>query len=372
MHPAVAAAACCIVTATPPPLAQSWSDTGLIASDDDWSRVPALVGLRGDGMVAEPGVDPRAVVADGSGTPVDVTANRTDPGAVGLAAGVAEFELANPVVAIAGSATAAAPHLLVALDTRGRSGIALRFVLRDVDRSATDAVQPVALQYRVGEAGEFANAPGGYVADATSGPNEAERVTEVRTVLPAAVDDQPLVQLRVITTNADGRDEWVGVDDLEVSATAVSAPERGCAEGPQAPHPPPPPPAPAQGPAPAPEHPELTGLALRPDTFAPARQGPAIVRQGRAGARLRFRLSRPALVRFRVWGWSLRRLPYRGHFQVRGRRGVNRMRFTARLRGRALPRGSYLLDGVATDRSGRMSAPAAVRFRTVARPTPRP
>ena len=51
MHPAVAAAACCIVTATPPPLAQSWSDTGLIASDDDWSRVPALVGLRGDGMV---------------------------------------------------------------------------------------------------------------------------------------------------------------------------------------------------------------------------------------------------------------------------------------------------------------------------------
>jgi len=135
MHPAFAAAACCIVTASPPPLAQSWSDTGLIAADDDWSRVPALIGLRGDGMVAEPSVDPRTVLADGSATPVDVTANRTDPGAVGLAAGVAEFELANPTVAITGSATAAAPQLVIALDTRARSGIAVRFVLRDVDGS---------------------------------------------------------------------------------------------------------------------------------------------------------------------------------------------------------------------------------------------
>ena len=302
MHPAFAAAACCIVTATPPPLAQSWSDTGLIAADDDWSRVPAIVGFRGDGMVAEPGVDPRAVLADGSATPVDVTANRTDPGAVGLAAGVAEFELANPTVAIAGSATAAAPHLVLALDTRGRSGIAVRFVLRDVDGSAADAVQPLALQYRLGESGEYANAPGGYVADATTGPGEAGRVTEVRTVLPAAVDDQPLVHLRVITTNADGRDEWVGVDDIEVSAAAVAAPGDECGEGDPPPAPPLPPPSPPAEPAPepgapAPRHPELTGLALAPATFTPGEtragdrqpgkvgRGPALPAvEGRAGA----------------------------------------------------------------------------------------
>jgi len=405
MHPALAAAACCIVTATPPPLAQSWSDTGLIAADDDWSRVPAIVGLRGDGMVVEPGVDPRTVLADGSTTPVDVTANRTDPGAVGLPAGIAEFELPNPVVAIAGSATAAAPHLVVALDTRGRSGIAVRFALRDVDGSASDAIQPVALQYRIGESGEFANAAGGYVADATTGPGEATRVTQVRTVLPAAVDDQPLVQLRVITTNADGRDEWVGVDDIEVSAMAVATPGGGCIEGdpPPSPTPSPPPPAePAPEPgAPAARPPELTGLHLVPDTFTPAKRGPAIVRRGRSGTGLRFRLSRPALVRFRVWGWSpLMRgraratpyrgrawttpnrgrawatphrgrawaTPYRGRFQVHGRRGLNRMRFTGRLRGSALPRGTYILEAVATDPVGRMSAPAAIRFRTVDRP----
>ena len=59
---------------------------------------------------------------------------------------------------------------------------------------------------------------------------------------------------------------------------------------------------------------------------------------------------------------------YRGRFQVHGRRGLNRMRFTGRLRGSALPRGTYILEAVATDPVGRMSAPAAIRFRTVDRP----
>jgi hypothetical protein len=399
MHPTLIAAACCALTATPPPLAQSWSDTALIATDDDWSRVPAMVGYRGDGLVSEPGTDPRTVVADGSTTPVDVTANRTDPGAVGVAAGVAEFELPDPVVALEGSATAGAPHLLIALDTRGRAGIAVRLVLRDIDPSAADAVQPVALQYRVGATGDFENAPGGFVADATTGPAEATARTEVRTVLPAAVDDRELVHLRLITTDAAGRDEWVGVDDIEVSAGAVGCggedpppapgpgPEPGPGPGP-APGPgpepgpgpgtvPPPTPSPVPVPVPDPEPdpgppaPELTGLTLTPDTFSPARRGPAIVRRGRAGTGLRFRLSKPALVRFQVLGWShLARLPVgtapqRGRFQVRGGRGLNRMRFRGRIRGRPLPDGAYILTAVATDRRGRTSAPSAVRFRIV-------
>ena len=197
----------------------------------------------------------------------------------------------------------------------------------------------------------------------------------MRAVLPARVDDQPLVQLRVITTNSDGRDEWVGVDDIEVSAAALATPGGGCAGGHPPPAPVPSPPAePAPPGAPAVRHPELTGLELVPDTFAPAQRGPAIVKRGRSGAGLRFRLSRAALVRFRVWGWSLNArgrawpTPSGGRFQVHGRRGLNRMRFTGRLRGRPLPQGTYILEAVATDRAGRMSAPAATRFRTVARP----
>ena len=384
-------AACCALTASPPPLAQDWSDTGLIWADDDWSRVPAIVGYRGDGMVGQPGVDPRTVLADGSGTPVDVTANRTDPGAIGLAAGVAEFELPNPVVALAGSATAGAPHLVLALDTRGRAGIAVRLVLRDVDASAADAVEPVALQFRVADVGEFANAPGGYVADATTGPGEATRVTEVRTVLPVAADDRPLVQLRVMATDAGGRDEWVGIDDIEVSAGAVSGPgDCGGADPPVDPVPLPQPPAPLPPPAepgpepqPGPTRPELTGLGLLPDTFTAARRGPVISRRGRAGTGLRFRLSKPALVRFRVLDWGegtalrmraapdrgeggprgARTAPVRARFQIRGRRGLNRLRFTGRIRGRPLPGGSYILTAIATDRAGRSSAPSAVRFR---------
>jgi hypothetical protein len=375
MHPALTAAACCILTASPPPFTQDWSDTGLIAADDDWSGVAAMVGHRGDGLVSEPGVDPRTVLANGSATPVDVTANRSDPGAVGLAAGVAEFELANPVVAIAGSATASAPHLVIALDTRGLGGVGVRLVLRDIDASAADAAEPVTLQYRVGAAGDFANAPGGYVADATTGPGEAGAETELRTLLPAAVDDQPLVQLRVITTDADGRDEWVGVDDIEASAAGVAG-GGSCGEGGPAPPAgplPPPDPQPQPEPPLQPDEPgavapELTGLMLTPDTFPAARRGPAIARRGRAGAALRFRLSKPALVRFQVrqWGGGLPpvvRLPAeRARFQVRGRRGLNRMRFTGRLRGRALAEGGYLLTAVAMDGAGRTSATSAVRF----------
>jgi hypothetical protein len=400
-------------TPAPLPFLQSWSDTGQITVDDDWSGVTGVVGYRGDGLAAEPGADPRTVTADGSGTPLDVAANRTDPRAVGLAAGVAEFELSDPVVAIQGSATASAPHLLLSLDTRARAGVTVRLELRDIDATANDAVEPVAIQYRVGAAGAFAGVPGGYVADATSGPSEASRVTRVSVGLPAVADGQARVEVRVITTNAVGQDEWVGVDDIEVTASSVNGGDPGGCPGPS----PVPSPAPGPGPDPGlgPVHdpgpsptspptdagPELTDFELSPDTFTPARRGPAIVHRGRAGAALRFRLSRAALVRFEVirgvgapedlapkidrdesrfgpapsTGGRFGPAPSAGgrlgparsagggRFAVRGRRGLNRLRFSGRVRGRPLAPGVYTLTAVAVDRAGRTSPPAALRFR---------
>jgi hypothetical protein len=386
------------------PLLQSWTDRGQITRDDDWSRVSGIVGYRGDGLATEPGTDPRGVSADGSGTPVDVAASLTDPRAVGLAAGVAEFELADPVVAIQGSATASAPHLVMALDTRGRSGVAVRLLLRDIDATAHDAVEPVAVQYRVGGAGAFAAMPGGYVADATSGPGAATRVTPVRAELPAAASGQPLVQVRVITTNAVGQDEWVGIDNIEVSAASSGGcpgpgPGPGPAPGPgpgpgPTPGGPGPPPGPGPGPGPTPggpgpapppdprpkpmprpnapaARPELTGLELAPATFVPAKRGPAIARGGRVGAALRFRLSRPAQVRFEVLpaspavDFAPKRWTARpdARFSARGRRGLNRLRFSGRVRGRPLAAGPYVLRAVAVDRAGRSSPPVSVRFR---------
>jgi hypothetical protein len=391
------------------PFSQGWADTGLIARDDDWSRVAGVVAHRGDGLTTSAGADPRLVVADGSGTPVDVNANEPDPLAVGLAAGVAEFELGDPVVALQGSATAATPHLVLALDTRGRSGVTVRYRLRDVDASSiANAVQPVALQYRVGAAGDFAEVPGAFVADATGGPGQATLVTPVTAVLPAAADDQPLVQLRVITTNASGQDEWVGIDDIEVGASGEACGQPPAAGqplpgGPSSPAPAPAPvrpvapptrsgprrPAP-RPPRPVPAPPALSGMTLSPSVFAAAKKGSTLTRSPRTGsstshrrgASVSFRLSRPATVRFRVLRLvvaahlGLRsdsdraRLPHveiadqeRGRFSVRGRRGLNRFRFSGRLGGRPLASGAYRLVAVAIDRAGRASAPESVVFR---------
>ncbi len=61
------------------PFSQNWTNINLITVDDDWSAVPGIVGFRGDDIVTAVDTDLRTIVADGSGTPVDVNANRSDP-----------------------------------------------------------------------------------------------------------------------------------------------------------------------------------------------------------------------------------------------------------------------------------------------------
>jgi hypothetical protein len=212
-HQAPAASA--DTTAQAPPSMQPWTDTGLITVDDDWSGVPGWVGYLGSGLTATTGTDPQTIVADGGMSTIDVTANQTDPSAVTFG-GVAEFELADPAVALQGSGTASAPFLLLALDTTGATRLRVRYDVRDIDGSADNSAQQVALQYRVGAVGNFTNVPAAYIADATTG-GEATRVTPVDVTLPAAALGQPLVQLRVMTTNAVGIDEWVGIDHVRVT-----------------------------------------------------------------------------------------------------------------------------------------------------------
>jgi predicted extracellular nuclease len=199
------------------PFSQDWSNTGLITTDDDWSGVPGIVGYRGDGLASSTDVDPQTVLGDGSGTPVDVNANETSPNTF-TTGGVSEFEIADPVVALQGSGTADAPHIVIHLNTTGQSGITISYNVRDIDGGADDAVQQVALQYRVGNSGDFTNIPAGYIVDATTGPNLATLVTPVNVSLPAAVDNQSEVQIRIITTNAGGSDEWVGIDDISITS----------------------------------------------------------------------------------------------------------------------------------------------------------
>ena len=187
----------------------------MITANGDWSQVPGIVGYRGDDLTTAVGADPQTILADGATTPVDVTANATNPDIV-TSGGIFEFEIANPTVAFQGSGTSDAPHLVISLNTVGSTNVTVSYNLRDIDGSADNAVQPVALQYRVGGSGVYTNLSAGFVADASRGPNEATLVTPVAVVLPAAADNQPLVQLRIITANAVGGDEFIGVADLSV------------------------------------------------------------------------------------------------------------------------------------------------------------
>jgi hypothetical protein len=202
------------------PFSQGWSNTVLITADDSWTGVPGIIGYRGDDITTSTGTDPQTLLADGTGTPVDVNANQTNPNTF-TTGGVAEFHITDAVVALNGSGTADAPFLLIHLNTTGLSSINVQYNLRDLDGSADNSVQQVALHYRVGSTGTFTNVAGGYVADATTGPSLATLVTAVNVTLPAAAANQALVQVRIMTTNAAGNDEWVGVDDISITGTPI-------------------------------------------------------------------------------------------------------------------------------------------------------
>jgi uncharacterized protein len=208
-------------TAQSLPFSQSWS-AGLITANDNWSAVPGIVGYLGDSMASTTGVDPQTILIPGPET-IDVNANQTNPNTF-TTGGVTEFELSDTVVALSGSGTARAPHIVLTLSTSGLSNITVQYNLRDLDASTDNAISPVALQFRVGTTGNYTNVPAGFVADATTGPSQATLVTPVSVQLPAAASNQPVIQVRIMTTDAVGSDEWVGIDDIDVTGLVVLQP----------------------------------------------------------------------------------------------------------------------------------------------------
>jgi len=206
---------------------QDWSNTGLITGNDDWSGVPSIIGYLGQDLTTATGTDPQTILTANSAVAndLDIITNQVNPNTL-TTGGIAEFDgIANPTVALQGSGTADAPYLLIHLNTTGVTDpISVSYNLRDIDGSTDNAIQPIALQYRVGTTGNFTNIPTAYVADASSGPSLASLVTPVNVTLPAAVNNQAQVQLRVMTTNAAGIDEWIGIDDIQIAATVASLP----------------------------------------------------------------------------------------------------------------------------------------------------
>ncbi|HLP07433.1 MAG TPA: PEP-CTERM sorting domain-containing protein [Opitutaceae bacterium] len=206
-------------------LTQDWSNTALIVTNDDWSALwngsYGIIGYRGDSLGGGTGFDPQSVLGDSS--VVDVNANLLNPNTFATG-GIGEFELTDPTIALQGSGTAAAPYLLLSFAATGYRDINISYTLRDIDGSTDNSVQQLALQYRLGSAGSWTNLPAGYVADASAGPSLAGMATPVSVNGPTALDDQSMVQFRILTTNAVGSDEWIGVDNIVISGTAIPEP----------------------------------------------------------------------------------------------------------------------------------------------------
>ncbi|MEH1772880.1 DUF4347 domain-containing protein [Nostoc sp.] len=206
---------------------QDWSNPNLINIDDDWSNIPSIRGFRGDNLVSSTGIDPQTLLTNGSLTPVDVNANQSNPSTY-TNSGVTEFVYeSNPTIALRGSSTAVAPHLVLYLNATGRQNVRLNFTLKDIDTSTRNSIQPVAVQYRIGNTGDFINLPAGFVSDASNNattPYSSDaREARLSVLLPPEVSNQAQVQIRLITTDANGEDEWIGIDDIKVTSTAISA-----------------------------------------------------------------------------------------------------------------------------------------------------
>ncbi|HEX9950258.1 MAG TPA: hypothetical protein VGB53_00685, partial [Rubricoccaceae bacterium] len=211
-------------TAQTLPVTQNWSTVPTAAND--YSFAPGFIGYLGtDSGTGVPStalvLDPQLVVADLSGTPVNLNITPTAP-TTATSGGLYYFPLANPVVAFQGSGTADAPALQLRVVTTSFINIRVRYLLRDVDDNADNAIQPVALQFRAGTTGDFTNVAAAYVADASAGP-ALTLDTPVDVTLPAAANGLAALDIRWITGNAAGSDELIGIDDIQVTGTPGTA-----------------------------------------------------------------------------------------------------------------------------------------------------
>lgn len=202
------------------PFSQNWSDTSLLSQANNWNGMPGIQGFAHDlGNIIPGSIDPQTWLIQAGG--LSLNPNRTNPDS-STVGGVSEFEISDPVIALYSTYSVDISYIVIYLDTTGYFDIQVSYNLRDIDVTSRNAIQRIALQYRIGEIDNYTNLPEGFVADATIGPNLGNLVTPVNVTLPPTTNDQPKVQIRLISIDELGTDEWVGIDDIVVTGTPIS------------------------------------------------------------------------------------------------------------------------------------------------------
>lgn len=192
--------------------AQNWTGTAGLLTADNWG-VASIMGYRGDGLSSNTSTDPQTVLAAGDGTPLNLINGSSAASATG---GI--HELSDDVVALQGSGTADAPHIVIYLDTTDVQDVHFTATLRELDASTTD--QKFAVQYRIGGTGDFINLPQGAVSGVFNAAGNQTFALDV--TLPAAANNQALVEIRIITNDAPGSDAMVGIDDIAITSAPLA------------------------------------------------------------------------------------------------------------------------------------------------------
>ncbi len=132
-----------------------------------------------------------------------------------------QAEAANGVSMLA-SGTNAAGAMIVAINTTGLSNINVSWICRTIFQQAVRD-NSIALQYRVGTSGNFIDV--GTTTTYSSAGNATGHSSGTFTeVLPAAADNQPVVQVRWIyweSVSTSGSRDRVGVDDISITGSAA-------------------------------------------------------------------------------------------------------------------------------------------------------
>lgn len=221
-------------TAQNVPYSLATASDSWVTVDDNWDNAPGIIGFRGDGLASATNVNPQTILGANDPGVIDVNADTATPRNPNTftTGGVAEFNTTTgsepagtrTIYALQGSGTARAPYLRFHFSTTGASSLNFAFTAVDIDGSADNSAQQIAVHYRIGATGDWTDLPAGYIADASQGPSLSGLRTSRSFALPTALNNQSLVQIRIMTTDSAGSDEWIGIENVTITGSAGPLP----------------------------------------------------------------------------------------------------------------------------------------------------